>query len=101
MNLKKLNNKIGAIIVARMSSRRYPQKAIKKISLKDSIYHPRLHLEEDCLHIEPGIIIDNKLINSIKTNLFADINLFFGGVNAVTDTEAVADPRRGGMGIVC
>tara|TARA_Y100000996_G_scaffold261511_1_gene205785 strand:- start:1101 stop:2843 length:1743 start_codon:yes stop_codon:yes gene_type:complete len=32
INLKKLNNKIGAIIVARMSSRRYPQKAIKKIN---------------------------------------------------------------------
>ena len=75
--------------------------SLKKISLKDSIYHPRLHLEEDCLHIEPGITIDNKLISSVKTNLFSDINLFFGGVNAVTNTEAVADPRRGGVGIVC
>ena len=90
------SNRIRSAILQVMSNY-----TLKKISLKDSIYHPRLHLEEDCLHIEPGITIDSKLINSIKTNLFTDINLFFGGVNAVTDTEAVADPRRGGMGIVC
>ena len=75
---------------------------LKGLSLKDSIYHPRLHLEENFLHIEPGINIDNELnINSIKTNLFSNINLFFGGVNAVTENEAIADPRRGGSGIVC
>ena len=74
---------------------------LKKLSLKDSIYHSRLHLENNFLHIEPGITIDNNLDNRIETNLFSDINLFFGGVNAVTETEAVADPRRGGMGIIC
>ena len=73
----------------------------KKMSLKKSVYEPRLHLEEDCLHFEPGIIIDNKLANDIKINSFKDINLFFGGVNAVTSTEAIADPRRGGIGLEC
>ena len=73
----------------------------KKMSLKKSIYEPRLHLEEDCLYLESGIIIDNKLVNNIKINSFKDINLFFGGVNAVTNTEAIADPRRGGVGLEC
>ena len=73
----------------------------KKMSLKKSIYEPRLHLEEDCLYLESGIVIDNKLVNNIKINSFKDINLFFGGVNAVTNTEAIADPRRGGVGLEC
>ena len=74
---------------------------LKKMNLKDSIYEPRLHLEEDCLYLEPGVIIDQEFSNNLKINSFSNINLFFGGVNAVTRGEAVADPRRGGVGIVC
>ena len=37
----------------------------------------------------------------LKINKFPDINLFFGGVNAVTKNEAVSDPRRGGVSIEC
>ena len=76
---------------------------IKEMSLKDSIYSSRIHLETNELHVEPGInfshgILENK---NIKFNSFSSINLFFGGVNSVSAKEAVADPRRGGYGIIC
>ena len=90
------SNRIRSAIIQVLSNY-----VLNKLSLKDSVYHPRLHLENNFLHIEPGINIDNKLDHQIKTNLFSDINLFFGGVNAVTKTEAVADPRRGGDSIIC
>ena len=90
------SNRIRSAILQVMSNY-----TLGELNLRDSIYHPRLHLEENCLHLEPGIIIKNELVGGIKTNLFSDINLFFGGVNAVTETEAIGDPRRGGVGIAC
>ena len=74
----------------------------KNMTLRDSVYSPRLHLEELDLHIEPGIEIESLLISKkLKINKFPDLNLFFGGVNAVTKNEAVSDPRRGGVSIEC
>jgi len=74
----------------------------KNMTLRDSIYSPRLHLEESDLYMEPGIEIDSFLISEkLKINKFPDLNLFFGGVNAVTKNEAVSDPRRGGISIEC
>ena len=71
-------------------------------TLRDSVYSSRLHLEESNLYLEPGFDIDKSSINKkIEINRFSDINLFFGGVNAVTNTEAVSDPRRGGVSIEC
>ena len=71
--------------------------------LEKAIYDPRIHLEGADLHLEPEIIktLDIKGINNIRINEFSDINLFFGGVNAVSRNEAVADPRRGGFSLVC
>ena len=37
LDLKKINIKIGAIIVARMTSKRFPNKAIKKINGEHSL----------------------------------------------------------------
>ena len=74
----------------------------RNLSLKDSIYAPRLHLENNTLHIEPGLSFDENSVSSIiEVNNFTSLNLFFGGVNAVTPNEAVSDPRRGGCGISC
>ena len=71
-------------------------------TLRESVYSSRLHLEESNLYLEPGLDIDRSSINKkIEINRFSDINLFFGGVNAVTNTEAVSDPRRGGVSIEC
>jgi len=41
------------------------------------------------------------LPDHIQLHSWNEINLFFGGVNAVTPTSAVGDPRRGGTGIIC
>ena len=76
---------------------------IKNMSLKKSIYSSRLHLEDNQLYLEPNRRINDYLITEkkIKISQFPSINLFFGGVNAVTQTEAISDPRRGGHGISC
>jgi len=74
----------------------------KNMTLKDSIYFPRLHLEGFNLHLEPGFNIHGLSISEeIKISQFPDLNLFFGGVNAVTKDEAISDPRRGGFSIEC
>jgi len=76
---------------------------IKDMTLKESIYSSRLHLEDNQIYLEPEVDIDNKLFanKNIKINKFNEINLFFGGVNAVTQNEAISDPRRGGCGLEC
>ena len=73
-----------------------------KITLRDSVYSPRLHLEDSNLYLEPGFNFDELPVNEkLKINKFSDLNLFFGGVNTVTKTEAISDPRRGGVSIEC
>ena len=72
------------------------------ISLRDSVYLPRLHLENSDLYLEPGFKFDELPISKkLRINKFSDLNLFFGGVNAVSKKEAVSDPRRGGVSIEC
>ena len=60
---------------------------------------PRLYLDGDCLQIEPGfsesavIALNNKL----PVNLWAQKDVYFGGVHAVIPgLEGAADARRGG-----
>ena len=76
---------------------------MKEMSLKEAIRSPRIHLEGNVFHWEPGIQIpkSNELPDGIQFHEWDEQNLFFGGVNAVTPTEAVGDMRRGGTGIVC
>ena len=75
---------------------------IKKMNLKDAVNAPRLHLENSDLYVEPEIKIDClEDLGSLSINKFKDLNLFFGGVNAVSKNEAVSDPRRGGFSIEC
>ena len=71
---------------------------IKNLSLEKSINRPRLHLEGDTLFYEPGISIPE--IKHLNLNSFDKINLFFGGVNGVSFSEAIGDKRRGGYGII-
>ena len=73
-----------------------------KMDLGSAISAPRVHLEDNILHHEVGIKIDKKAIKdkTIKIKRWGGLNLFFGGVNAVTKTAAEGDPRRGGVGIV-
>ena len=76
---------------------------IKEMTLEESVYSPRIHLEKNELHVEPGINLSKEIVENknIKINSFSELNLFFGGVNSVSDKEAVSDPRRGGYGVIC
>jgi len=71
----------------------------KKMSLKDAICEPRIHLEGNTLFCEPNINLPE--LNKININHFKNQNVFFGGVNAVSNKEAVGDERRGGNGVIC
>jgi gamma-glutamyltranspeptidase/glutathione hydrolase len=72
-----------------------------------AIAAPRLHVEGTTLHLEGGWQdrdVD-ALPASWDVNRWDDLNLFFGGVQAVERTregafQAAGDPRRGGVGIV-
>lgn len=67
-------------------------------SLDEAILFSRVHLEQDQLYFEPGIINSEIILpDYISLNPFKDKNIFFGGVNAVTLTEGVSDIRRGGI----
>jgi len=73
----------------------------KNYSLEKSIDEPRIHLEGSTLFFEPGVNLpDESCLKGIKLNSFNDKNVFFGGVNAVSEDEAIGDKRRGGYGIV-
>ena len=73
----------------------------KNMNLNDAIENPRIHLEGKELYCEPGIKINSEeIINQLSLKLFKEKNVFFGGVNAVSKTEAIGDSRRGGCGII-
>ena len=71
----------------------------KKMDLESAVYAARIHLEGKILHVEPGKQME-ALPDDIQLHPWEDRNLFFGGVNAVTPTDAVGDPRRGGTGMI-
>jgi gamma-glutamyltranspeptidase / glutathione hydrolase len=73
----------------------------------DAIRGPRLHVEGTTLHLEGGWPEGELAALPVAwdVNRWDDLNLFFGGVQAVEQTaelefEAAGDPRRGGRGIV-
>ena len=75
---------------------------IKEMNLREAVNAPRLHLENSDLFVEPDIEINSlEDLGPLSINRFNDLNLFFGGVNAVSKKEAVSDPRRGGFSIEC
>ena len=73
----------------------------KGMTLDEAISQPRIHLEGDTLFCEPDINLANaNKLKGININHFTSQNVFFGGVNAVSNKEAVGDERRGGNGII-
>ncbi|MFK5881893.1 MAG: gamma-glutamyltransferase [Sulfurospirillum sp.] len=67
------------------------------MSVQDAIDEPRVHYEANTIFTEPPLYIELKnLNNAYKLKQFDALNLFFGGVQAVSgDMDAGADPRRG------
>ena len=67
--------------------------------LQQSVDAPRLYLDGDCLQIEPGFSESAvmALNNKLPVNLWAQKDVYFGGVHAVIPgLEGAADARRGG-----
>lgn len=70
-----------------------------KRSLQEAVDAPRLHLDDDCLQLEPGFadIAVNSLKDTIPINLWKQQDVYFGGVHAVIPgLEGAGDKRRGG-----
>ncbi|MEN1728187.1 MAG: gamma-glutamyltransferase [Pseudomonadota bacterium] len=71
-------------------------------SLEDAILAPRFHVESGQIATEVppdcplSIGWEWWLQNHPTARLWPDRNLYFGGVHAISDREAAADPRRGG-----
>jgi gamma-glutamyltranspeptidase/glutathione hydrolase len=76
-----------------------------ELSLEEAVIAPRIHLEGDLLSIEEGF--SNKTLQALEdvapeTHLWAEKNLFFGGVHVVSASgdghfDGAGDPRRGGV----
>ena len=80
---------------------------LRGMHVADAIAAPRLHVEGTTLHLEGGWPERDvqALPASWDVNRWDDLNLFFGGVQAVERSrdgtfQAAGDPRRGGVGIV-
>lgn len=69
-----------------------------KMSLNESINAPRIHFEKNIVCLEPDIneFIKMELEKNYELQYFDDLNVFFGGVQAVNgDLEGACDSRRG------
>jgi gamma-glutamyltranspeptidase/glutathione hydrolase len=81
------------------------------LSAPDAVSAPRAHFEDGIVYHEPGLEPASELIGSPggpgserKLVSFHDLNLFFGGVQAVQRRDGAligaGDPRRGGVAVV-
>ena len=59
---------------------------------------PRIHIEGDTLHSEPGVSEDelDRLSKHFKIQRWSDQNIYFGGANSVFEDKGAGDSRRGG-----
>ena len=66
------------------------------LDVRDAVDAPRVHWEDGVLYAEPGV--DASGLEGHEVQWFRDINMFFGGCQAVTgDLHGAGDPRRGGV----
>ncbi len=67
------------------------------LSVQDAINEPRVHFENGTIFTEPPLKVDLKNMKKFyELKEFDELNLFFGGVQAVSgNLEGGADPRRG------
>ncbi len=65
-----------------------------------AVQAPRVHFEDGTLFAEPGIDLESLTGPIVE---FGDLNLFFGGVQAVLrrgeEIDGAGDPRRGGVAV--
>jgi len=82
-----------------------------QMPLEAAVNASRVHIDNDMLHIEEGfaqrsLLQQLQLQNNVKSKLWNEQNMYFGGVNAVMLDErkqysGVADERRKGSLIYC
>jgi len=67
------------------------------MSVQEAIDEPRIHYEGGTIFTEPPLHVELDGLRDIyELNEFKSLNLFFGGVQAVSaDFDGGADPRRG------
>jgi gamma-glutamyltranspeptidase/glutathione hydrolase len=71
----------------------------------DAVCAPRVHFESGVVYAEPGVPLDELEAEGRTIAPFRDLNLFFGGVQAVEQDPATGalsgagDPRRGGAAV--
>jgi gamma-glutamyltranspeptidase/glutathione hydrolase len=80
-----------------------------ELPLEEAVASPRIHYEDRLLSIEGGFSageVERLTATSVKTKVWQELNLFFGGAHTVSYSplgpsfEAVGDPRRAGVGLV-
>ena len=68
-----------------------------KMTLEAAISNPRIHLEGEILHCEPTISPTKYQTKDLV--LWEEKSMYFGGVNACSFSESIADERRDGFSI--
>jgi gamma-glutamyltranspeptidase/glutathione hydrolase len=73
----------------------------RDLDVRAAVDAPRVHFESGVVYAEPGIALDELESDGAQIVRFSDLNLFFGGVQAVRRRGSVlsgaGDPRRGGV----
>jgi gamma-glutamyltranspeptidase/glutathione hydrolase len=81
-----------------------------KMSVSEAVDSPRIHWENNVLHVEPGFVEEemNKTTLPAHNQIvrWKEKNLFFGGVHSVLETsdgliEGAGDRRRDGVVVSC
>ena len=67
--------------------------------LEDATSAPRIHLEGNTLHAEPGLN-PKELAGPWEVKYWDEQNVYFGGAHSVASGEATGDARRGGSAII-
>jgi gamma-glutamyltranspeptidase/glutathione hydrolase len=73
------------------------------LPVADAVRAPRVHFEDGVIYHEPGVDMEGVQREDREIVRFHDLNLFFGGVQAVQRREGTiagaGDPRRGGVAV--
>jgi gamma-glutamyltranspeptidase/glutathione hydrolase len=74
-----------------------------RMQARQAVDAPRVHFEGGVLYVEPGIDLAELTGEQMQVVEFAELNLFFGGVQAVQRSGerliGAGDPRRGGVAV--
>ncbi len=77
----------------------------RNLPIDQAVDAPRIHVDDGCLFLEERgpcatmpLETKRQLLSRSKRHVaFAEPNMFFGAVHAVTSTHGAGDPRRGGV----